>query len=165
MSKARDPLTLKLFRRCHVAFDTRVFQHELTSISASPVVLHIDASGDLALYQAPTLMAVLHGFAAESCATLGRVEVVRLGPGFLFVDWSWACYHLVLASPSGSMFCAGDQPVPETVTMQQGELWSINKTALRRPVSTELQATHVVFDLSPCVLSTEVVSPIFPVQP
>ena len=92
------------------------------------------------------------GFAAEVGGEIGHVRVTNLLAGcevVPHVDVGEYCanrdrYHLVINSPQGTLFNAGD----ETVTMRENELWWFDNKAVHSVKNlSDVPRTHLIFDL------------------
>lgn len=91
-------------------------------------------------------------FAEEVGGELGHVRVTNLLPGaevIPHVDIGEYCairdrYHLVINSPRGTTFLAGD----ETVTMRENEFWWFDNKSLHSVKHLgDVPRTHLIFDL------------------
>jgi hypothetical protein len=115
----------------------------------------IHESRDLPAWHAlAATRAFVVAFAGEVGGEIGRVRVSKLHAGAAIVphvDVGAYCairdrYHLVIHSPAGTRFTAGE----EAVLMKENELWWFDNKklhAVRNPGNED--RTHLVFDLLP----------------
>ena len=112
-------------------------------------------------HRLPLFQEFLKQVAAEEDGVLGRAKIVCLPAGqqvFSHSDRGEYCkvrnrYHFVLKSTQGSWLKAGN----EEVRMQEGELWWFdNKAAHEARNDGQEDRIHLVFDLLPRHLETQV---------
>ena len=112
-------------------------------------------------HRLPLFQEFLKQVAAEEDGVLGRAKIVRLPAGRQVCPHSDRGeyykvrdrYHFVLKSTHGSWLKAGD----EEVRMQEGELWWFdNKAAHEARNDGQADRIHLIFDLLPRHLETQV---------